>query len=127
VKQTSFLDHVPTQTHYAAPARHSDPATSVQAAEELNLADAEEVALEAAVVLMNLATDFTANELGNYGSKIVGERGKQYSAETIRKRYTGLLEKGLIALTGETRKCLITGKNAQTYRTVKGTTCDSSS
>jgi hypothetical protein len=114
-------DDVPTQTHYAAPARHTDPATSKDAAEELDLADAEQVAWEAAVVLMNVAADFTANELGHRGSHIIGDRGKQYSAETIRKRYTGLLDKKLIALTGKTRKCLITGKNAQTYKTVRNT------
>lgn len=37
MKQTSFLESVPTQQHFAAPVRRSDPATSRAAAAQVNV------------------------------------------------------------------------------------------
>lgn len=39
MKQTSFLDTVPTQTHYAAPVRATDPQTSKDAAAKVKPRD----------------------------------------------------------------------------------------
>ncbi len=107
-RQTTFLE--PT-----AHARATDPQTSHSAAAELP-AEAVEVARKAAEYLTSFYGDFTANELGEFGAGLCGDTGKRYSHETIRKRYTDLLEGKDIVATDSDRRCRYSKRSVTTYR-----------
>lgn len=99
--------------------RRSDPSTSKEAAAKVRVAPNELLFLQ--VLAKNRHTTMTAKEVGNQSYQY--HAGETWDAtnskrETVRKRASGLRDKGLIVYTAR-RPCKSTGNPSTTYQITK--------
>ena len=94
--------------------RATDPETSIEAAEQVNLRDYKQAMLAGFRAAVKRDCQATALEAAVAANELHGGRLNQ---ETLRKRYLNLLSANLIVAYGK-RRCSVTGRPATTYRLV---------